>query len=97
MPAYISLFNWTEQGLQNVKDTAQQVQAGRQGLEAAGGRLIGIWWTIGAYDGVMIFEAPDDETATGLLLTLGMQGNARTTTLRAFGEEEFERIVQGLT
>ena len=96
MPAYVTLFNWTEQGIKNVKETTQRAQAARAAWEAAGGRFIGIWWTQGQYDGVVIHETPDDETATRLLMTLGMTGNVRTTTLRAFSEEEAERIIQGL-
>ena len=94
MPTYVTLFNWTEQGVRNVKDTAKRAQAVRQAWEAAGGRLIGIWWTFGQYDGVLIHETPDDETTNALLLTIAMQGNVRTTTLRAFGEEVIERILQ---
>ena len=97
MPAYVTLFNWTEQGIRDVKDTGKRVQAVREAWESAGGRVIGVWWTFGQYDGVLIHEAPDDETATRLLMRTGMQGNVRTTTMRAFGEEEIGRIVQGLS
>jgi uncharacterized protein with GYD domain len=61
-----------------------------------GGRKIGIWWALGQYDAVFVFEAPDDESATRQLLAAGMQGNARTMTMRCFSEEEMTRIVQGL-
>ena len=96
MPAYITLFNWTEQGVKNIKDTGKRALAVRAAWEAAGGRFIGIWWTFGQYDGVVVSEAPDDETANRLLMTVAMQGNIRTTTMRAFGEEDIERILQGL-
>ncbi len=97
MPAYISLFNWTEQGIHNAKDTVNRSRAAAQVWQAAGGRLIAIWWTQGQYDGVFVTEAPDDDTQTRLLIELGRAGNLRTTTLRAFSEEEMERIVGGLT
>jgi uncharacterized protein with GYD domain len=96
MPAYVTLFNWTEKGVQGVKDTATRAKAAREAWEAAGGRFIGIWWTFGQYDGVVIHEAPDDETANRLLMKTAMQGNIRTTTLRAFGEEDIERVLGGL-
>ena len=96
MPAYVSLFNWTEQGVHNAKDTTQRAKAAREAWAKAGARIIGIWWTQGQYDGVVIHEAPDAETATRLLLSLAMAGNVRTTTLPAFSEDEMERIVQGL-
>jgi uncharacterized protein with GYD domain len=96
MPTYVTLFNWTEQGISRVKDTTNRVKAVREMWESARGRVIGIWWTQGQYDGVLIHETPDEETATRLLMSVGMQGNVRTTTLTAFGEEEMERIIQGL-
>ena len=96
MPAYITLYNWTEQGVRNVKDTAKRTQAAREAWEAAGGRFIGIWWTFGQYDGFVVHEAPDDATANRLLLATGMKGNIRTTTMRAFGEEEIAGILEEL-
>jgi uncharacterized protein with GYD domain len=96
MPAYISLVNFTEQGAHNAKGTVERTQAVKKAAEAAGGRVIGVWWTLGQYDIVLVAEAPNDETAARLLLTVAMQGNTRSTTLRAFSEEEMARIVQGL-
>ena len=96
MAAFITLFDWTEQGVRNAKETVNRARAFRQALEAAGGRLIGIWWTLGQHDGVFIFEAADDAAATQALLALGMVSNIRTQTMRAFSEEEMERIVAGL-
>ena len=96
MPAYVTLFNWTEQGVRNAKETAKRAKAAREAWEKAGGRFIGIWWTLGQYDGVVIHEAPDDETATRLLIATGMVGNIRTNTMRAFGEDEIESLLQGL-
>jgi uncharacterized protein with GYD domain len=96
MSAYIVLVNFTEQGAKNVKGTVQRAKAASQAAQAAGARFIGVWWTLGPYDAVLIVEAPDDETATRLLLATGMQGNTRTLTMRAFSEDEMERILQGL-
>jgi uncharacterized protein with GYD domain len=96
MPAYITLVNWTDQGVRHVKDAGNRASAVAQAVQAAGGRFIGIWYTQGPYDLVGIFEAPDDETATRLVLATGMQGNVRTVTMRAFSEEEMARIVKGL-
>ncbi|MCC9078284.1 GYD domain-containing protein [Litorilinea aerophila] len=96
MPAYITLINWTEQGLRTVKETLNRAKAAEEALQAVGGRKIGVWWTQGPYDAVFIFEAPDEEVATRLLLATGMQGNTRTLTMRCFSEEEMARIIQGL-
>ena len=97
MPAYIILINLTEQGVEDVKNSVDRARAVEKAVEAAGGRKIGVWWTLGQYDMVYIAEGPDDETAARLLMQIGMQGNVRTTTMRAFSEEEMEHIVSGLT
>ncbi len=96
MAAFLTLFDWTEQGVRTAKETVNRAQAFRQALEVAGGRLIGIWWTLGQHDGVFIFEAADDAAATRALVALGMLGNIRTQTMRAFSEEEFAQIVSKL-
>jgi len=59
-----------------------------------GGQLKGIYWTLGTYDIVAITEAPDDETATAMLLKLASLGNVRTTTLRGFDTDEIETIIE---
>jgi uncharacterized protein with GYD domain len=96
MSAYIVLGNFTEQGIKNVKDTVNRARAAGQAAQAVGGRFIGVWWTLGPYDLVAVIEAPDDETATRLMLGTAMQGNVRTVTMRAFSEDEMQRIVGGL-
>ena len=96
MSAYIVLANFTEQGIKNVKDTVNRARGAAQAAQAVGGRFIGVWWTLGPYDLVAVIEAPDDETATRLMLGTALQGNVRTLTLRAFSEDEMQRIVGGL-
>ncbi len=96
MPTYVALMNWTEQGIRNVKDTVNRRQASGQALEQMGVRITATYWTQGAYDLVAICEAPDDETASAALLGLGMQGNLRTQTLRAYSAEEMQAILQKL-
>lgn len=96
MPAYFTLQKFTDQGIHNVKDTVKRARAAKEAASAVGGRVIGIWWTLGRYDLVALGEFPDEETGTRFLLALGMQGNVRTETMRAFSEEEMERIVAGL-
>ena len=93
MPTYISLINWTDQGVKSFKDTVDRSEAAQQLAGAFGGAVKDIYWTIGPYDIVVISEAPDDETATAFALTLAAQGNVRTTTLRAFSSDELKGIV----
>jgi uncharacterized protein with GYD domain len=96
MPTYIGLLKWTEQGARNAKDTVTRLEQARAALEAAGGRLVGAWWTMGSYDSVVIGEMPDDETASAIAIALGMAGNVRTETMRAYTQEEMQRILQKL-
>jgi uncharacterized protein with GYD domain len=96
MPTYIGLLKWTEQGAREAKASLDRSERGRAAIEKAGGRLIGSWWTQGAYDAVLVAELPDDETASALAIALGMQGNVRTETMRAYGREEMQRILQKL-
>jgi uncharacterized protein with GYD domain len=92
MASYVVLFNWTEQGIKNYKDSPSRVEAARQGWAGADIQIKEIYWTLGAHDLVGIVEAPNDETLTRALLSLGAQGNVRTTTLRAFSAEEFAKL-----
>ncbi|TYC00265.1 GYD domain-containing protein [Micromonospora sp. WP24] len=93
MPAYIALLNWTDQGIRGYKDTAKRAEAFAAATQRVGANLLDIYWTVGPYDLVAVVEAPDDETASAALLQLGGAGNVRTTTLRAFGREEIDRII----
>lgn len=96
MAKYIVLLNWTDQGARTVKDTVQRARAARQAFEALGVRMTDISWTLGQYDIVATLEAPDDETVTRAGVAMAMQGNVRSTTLRAFTETEMEQILKGL-
>src|SRR5258708_5236446 len=93
MATYIVLFNFTEQGIANVKETTKRAEAARKAVEKAGASIKEIYWTLGAHDGVLILEAPDDATATAVLLNISRLGNVQTQTLRAFGEKEIRGIV----
>jgi uncharacterized protein with GYD domain len=96
MPTYIGLLKWTEQGVKSAKDTVARSEQGRAAIEKAGGRVIGTWWTQGAYDAVLILELPDDETVSAVAIGLGVQGLVRTETMRAYTAEEMQRIIQKL-
>ena len=96
MPIYITLYNWTEQGIKNVKEAPARIQANIKAAEAAGGKVLGVYLTMGKYDLVAISEAPNDEAIAANLLTQGMQGNVRSMTLKAFTTDQFAKIVKKL-
>ena len=96
MPTYVTLMNWTDQGIRTTRETVQRRDQADALAEKYGARIEQTYWTVGPYDIVAIVEAPDDESATAMLLELGSAGNLRTTTLRAYGREEMSRIVERL-
>ncbi len=93
MATYITLFHWTDQGVQNVKETVNRVRQATAAFEQMGGKIKEVYWTQGPYDLIAIFDFPDEETFTAALLTLARAGNVRGTTLRAFSADEMSRIV----
>jgi uncharacterized protein with GYD domain len=92
MPTYVSLLNFTDQGIRTVKETIQRGDSAAELAQQHGGTLQ-LYWTVGPYDLVAIIEAPDDESATAFLLEAGSLGNIRTTTLRAYDREEMSSIL----
>ena len=96
MPTYVVLMNWTDQGVRTARDTVRRREQADALAEKHGARIEQVYWTVGPYDLVTIVEAPDDESATAMLLELGSAGNLRTTTLRAYGSEEMSRIIERL-
>lgn len=93
MARYISLINWTEQGVRNFRDTVDRADAAGQLFRSFGGAMVDIYWTIGPYDIVAVTEFPDEETATAALLRISETGNLRTTTLRAFDRDAVRGII----
>jgi uncharacterized protein with GYD domain len=88
--------NWTDQGIRTAKESVQRRDQANALAEKHGASIEQVYWTVGPYDLVTIIEAPDDESATAMLLELGSAGNLRTTTLRAYGREEMSGIIQRL-
>ncbi len=96
MATYVVLLQYTQQGLANVKQSPARIDAAKKAFRAMGAEIKQIYAVMGQYDLVTIAEAPDDETITKVMLSLGSQGNARTQTLRAFSEDELRKIIAGL-
>ena len=92
MSRFVILFNFTEKGIANVKESPGRADAFKADAEKAGATIESIFWTLGAYDGVVVLSAPDEATAVRLTLDLGRSGNVRTTMLRAFDAAEFKSI-----
>ena len=96
MSTYILLLNYTEQGIRTIKDSPKRVNAARELARKYGAELKDFYLTMGAYDAVSIVEAPTDDAAARFVLALGALGNVRSTTLKAFSEKDYQKIVGGL-
>jgi len=97
MSFYVILWNYTNEGIKNVKESPQRADTFKSKLENTGGKLIGTYYTFGKYDGVSIVESPTDETLMSCLLSVESQGNARSITLKAFSYEEATRIIENIS
>lgn len=95
MSTYIWLVNWTDQGIRNVKETTKRAKSFKENAEKIGVNVKEILWTLGRYDLVLVIDAPNDETISRLALGVGMGGNARTETLKAFSAQAMDQILKG--
>ena len=95
MPHYILLGKWTEEGIRNVKEAPKRAENTRRMVEQLGGKME-LYYTLGEYDFLEIYEAPNDEAMMKILLWLGSQGSVRTTTLKAWTESEGAKVISQL-
>ena len=93
MATFITTLHFTEQGVKAARDTCDRAASFKAAARKMGVKVTGLYWTLGAFDGVLVCEAPDEATATALLLHLGAQGNVRTQTARAFDAAEMRKIL----
>ena len=93
MATFITTLHFTEQGLKAVRDTCNRAAAFKTAAEKLGIKVTGQYWTLGAFDGVIVFEAPDEATATVAMLHLSSRDNLRTQTARAFDAAEMHKIL----
>jgi uncharacterized protein with GYD domain len=84
---------FADQGIRNIKDTIKRGDAAMAEAEKLGVKIIDEYWTMGAYDGVVLFDAPDDEAMTAFACKVSSLGNVKTETMRAFRKEEMEGIL----
>jgi uncharacterized protein with GYD domain len=96
MPTYVVLASFTDKGVHDVKDTVSRADKFKEMAKKAGVNVKEMYWTLGAIDVVTICEAPDDETATTLSMSVAARGFVRTQTLRAFTPPEILKILDRL-
>ncbi|MEJ2151059.1 MAG: GYD domain-containing protein [Chloroflexota bacterium] len=96
MPVYITLIKYTQQGIQNMKDSPSRLEQAKAAIRAAGGVMHAFYLTMGQYDAVSISEAPSDEVYAATMLAIASAGAVSTETLRAFTEDEYREIVAAI-
>ncbi len=96
MSTYVVLIRLTDQGIRNVKETTKRAERFQEMAEKSGVKVREILWTMGRFDLVLVIDALNDETMSRLALGLGMLGNAKTETLKAFSAQEMDQIITGL-
>jgi len=96
MPTYVTLYNWTQEGIKDIKDSPARLDAAVEAVKAMGGEVKAFYMTQGQFDMVTITEAPDCMTAAKVALALASEGSVRGQTLRAYTEEEYREVVAEL-
>lgn len=96
MPTYVMLANWTDQGARQIKDSPKRLDAAKKVLSDMGGEFKALYMTMGDYDLVVVYEAPDDAIAARFTLMLDQLGAVRTTTMKAFPEAAYREIINSL-
>ena len=94
MATFITTIKFTQQGIKAIRETTKRAAALTAAAKKMGIKVASTYWTLGTCDGLLVLEAPDDETATSLLLQLAMEGNVQTTTVRAFTAAEMDGILE---
>lgn len=96
MATYLVLVNFTDQGARTIKDTTKRADAVKELAQAYGVEAKAFYWTQGAYDVVVVFEAPDDAAMMAVDFAIAQAGNVRGQTLRAFSKEEINNVLSKL-
>ena len=97
MPTFVTTIKFTEQGNAKISDTTQRANSFKSKAEKMGVKITDLFWTLGAFDGLIIFDAPDEQTAAALMLYLESNGAVITQTGRAFRESEMSNILSKLS
>ncbi len=96
MATYIILTNYTQKGIESVKESPARLDAAKQAFKAMGAEMKQFYLVTGRYDIIIVAEAPDDATVAKIALAIGSKGAVRTETFRAFTEGEYRNIIQAI-
>jgi uncharacterized protein with GYD domain len=94
MATYLTLATFTQQGVESIEHTVDRAAAFEKAVAQQGGKVRELFWTLGGFDGAIVFDAPDVETATAIEMGLVRKGNVRTLTLQAFDRPQMQAILR---
>jgi len=92
MATFVINIKFSQQGVKDIDHTTKRAAIFKAEAKKLGAKVKDIYWTMGDHDGLLILEAPDDETAAAAVLHLAAMGNVHTSTYRAFTAAEMEKI-----
>ena len=96
MGTYLMLLNGTDQGIRNIKESPKRMDAAKKLAKDFGGEIKTVYMTQGSFDLAFVADMPNDERVATFVLKLGSLGNVRTTTLKAYSEDDYRKIIGGL-
>lgn len=96
MPTYIHLTNLTDDGIQMMDESPARLEEAKELAASLDGEFKQFFLTFGQYDIVAITEFPDDTAAAQFTLGVASEGAVTSETLKAFTEDEYRDVVDGL-
>lgn len=93
MATFISTVKFTDQGIKDIKATGKRAESFKASAKEMGIDVRNVFWTLGRFDGLIVFDAPDEESAAALMLQLASYGNVHTETTRAYESSDLEQIL----
>ena len=91
---FIATIRFTEQGIKSVRETTRRAASFKAAAKKLGVKVLDIYWCLGPFDGLLLFEAPDAETAGSAMMYLGAQGNVQTQTAQVFTAADVEKMIK---
>ena len=96
MATYVTLVNYTKQGIMNIKESPARLDAAKEAFKAFGAEMKQFYLAMGRYDIVLVTEAPNDEAVAKAALAIGSKGAVKTESFRVFNEDEYRDIISAL-
>jgi uncharacterized protein with GYD domain len=95
MARFVATITFTEKGIASIRETTRRAASFQSAAKKMGVKVVDVYWCLGPFDGLLVFDAPDAAAATAAMLYLGAQGNVKTCTAQLFAAEEMEKILSG--